>query len=351
VPQPESVVIVLLSAIGDVVHGMPVATSLRRAWPDTRIHWVIQPVGHALVAPHPAVNEFHLFDRKSGLAGFTDFRRRMVGRSFDLALGLQVYMKAGVLTAMLPAVRKLGFDRARARDLNWLFTTERIPAHEPQHVQDQYFEFLTCLDVPIAREWEFGFSERELEARDRFFEPLDRPTLAVVLRTTRPGKNWPLDRYARVLEIAESDLGLRPVLIGSRAPAESAAAEELMRLTRARPVNALENDLRRLAWILDGADFALSPDTGPLHISVALGTPTVSLFGYTDPKRVGPYRRFRDLVIDRYTCEGEDTPSMEFRPGNMERITVDDVAAKLEEAMRRYGSDGTGPAVNPAADE
>jgi heptosyltransferase I len=284
------------------------------------------------------VDEFHLFDRKSGLAGFADYRRRMRRRSFDLALALQVYMKAGVLTAMLPATRKLGFDRARARDLNWLFTNERIPSHTPQHVEDQYFEFLEYLDIPIVREWEFGFTEPEIEARNRFFESMEGPTLAVVLRTTRPGKNWPLERYARVLEIAEFDLGLRPVLIGSRASAEAAAAEEVMGLTRARPVNALENDLRRLAWILDGADFALSPDTGPLHISVALGTPTVSLFGYTDPKRVGPYDRFHDLVIDRYTRDGETLPSMEFRPGNMERITVEDVAARLEAAIRGYGS-------------
>ena len=134
------------------------------------------------------------------------------------------------------------------------------------------------------------------------------------------------------------DLGLQPVLIGSRAPAEAAAAAELMQMTRARPINALENDLRRLAWILDGADYALSPDTGPLHVAVALGTPTVSLFGYTDPKRVGPHQRFSELVIDRYTRAGEVTPSMEFRPGNMERITVDEVATKLELAVGRYGS-------------
>jgi heptosyltransferase I len=128
------------------------------------------------------------------------------------------------------------------------------------------------------------------------------------------------------------------VLIGSRAPAEAAAAAELLRLTRSRPIHALENDLRRLAWILDGADYALSPDTGPLHVAVALGTPTVGLYGYTDPKRVGPYRQFSELVIDRYTREGEVAPSMEFRPGNMESITVDDVAAKLEQAVRSYGA-------------
>lgn len=349
-PAPASVVIVLLSAIGDVVHGMPIASSLRRAWPDTRIHWVIQPAGRGLVAPHPAVDEFLLFDRSRGVAGFSDFQRQISGRSFDLTIGLQVYMKAGVLTGMLPSRRKLGFDRARARDLNWLFTNERIPAHEPQHVQDQYFEFLDFLGVPVLREWEFGFSREERQAQARFFDRIDRPPLAVVLRTTRPGKNWPLDRYARVLEIAESDLGLQPVLIGSRAPAEAAAADELIRETRSRPINALENDLRRVAWILDGSSLALSPDTGPLHIAVGLGTPAVSLFGYTDPKRVGPYRRFHDLVLDRYTRPGEITPTMEFRPGNMERITVEDVAEKLEHAVRTYGVGGTIPVPESSSD-
>jgi heptosyltransferase I len=349
-PVPRSVVIVLLSAIGDVVHGMPIATSLRRAWPETRIHWLIQPAGLGLVRPHPAVNDFLLFDRSRGVAGFEAVRRQISNRSFDLAIGLQVYMKAGLLTGMLPSRRKLGFDRPRARDLNWLFTNERIPAHEPQHVQDQYFEFLDYLGVPVCREWEFGFSEQEGEARARFFDPIDRPALAVVLRTTRPGKNWPLERYARVLEIAETDLGLQPVLIGSSAPAEAAAAAELIRMTRARPINAQENDLRRLAWILDGASLALSPDTGPLHMAVALGTPTVSLFGYTDPKRVGPYRRFQDLVIDRYTRPGEVRPSMEFRPDNMGKITVDDVAEKLEHAVRTYGAEGPIPVPKSSPD-
>ncbi len=333
---PRRVAIVLLSAIGDVVHGMPVAASLRRAWPEARIEWAIQPVSRSLVAPIPTVDEFLPFERRAGWRAFRDFRRRVAGRRYDLVLALQVYLKAGLLTWMLDAPVKLGFDRARARDLNWLFTTHRIPAGPPLHVQEQYFEFLRWLDVPVRREWDFAFSEAEREARDAFFARLDGPALAVVLRTTRPGKDWILDRYARVLEIAEFDLGLRPLLVGSEAPAERAAAEAVMGRTRARPVDARADDLRRLAWLLDGSALLLSPDTGPLHIAVALGTPTVGLYGYTDPKRVGPYRRFPELVVDRYTRPGETVPSAEFREGNMERITVDEVAAKLELAVRRH---------------
>jgi heptosyltransferase I len=333
---PRSIAVVLLSAIGDVVHGMPIVTSLKRAWPDARITWVIQPLAHALVEPHPDVDEFIVFDRSAGPAAFRDFRRRVAGRRFDLVVGLQVYLKAGLLTALLRSPRKLGFDRRRARDMNWLFTSERIPAHEPQHVQDQYFEFLHYLDVDPVLEWRFEFSERERAARDRFFEELDRPALAVVLGTTRPGKNWLPERYARVLEAAETDFGLRPVIVGSESRAELEAAGRVIGSSRSSPVSALRDDLRRLAWILDGSALMLSPDTGPLHIASALGTPVIGLYGYTDPKRVGPYRGPPELVIDRFSRPGETVPSAEFRPGNMERISVDDVLEKLDLAVRRF---------------
>lgn len=333
---PESVAIVMLSAIGDAVHVLPVIASLRDAWPGVRITWAIQPTAHALVAGRPDVDDFVVFERSKGWRAFLDFRRAVRGRHFDLVIDLQVYFKAGVLTALLSADRKLGFDKARSRDLNTLFTTERIPPHEPQHVQDQYLEFVEYLGVEPRLRWDFHFTEAELARRDAVLGAFDRPALAVVLRTTRPGKNWFADRYAEVLEIAERDLGLQPVLVGSEAPAEVEMAREVMRLTRANPVNALANDLRHLAALLDGSAVLLSPDTGPLHIGAACGTPTVGLFGYTDPKRVGPYGQSGELVVDRYSRPGETVPSMEFRPGNMERIEVRDVAEKLELAVRRH---------------
>jgi heptosyltransferase I len=333
----------MLSAIGDSVHVLPIIASLRDAWPGVRITWVIQPTAHALMAGRPDVDDFIVFRRSRGARGFLDFRRAVRDRRFDLVIDLQVYFKAGLLTALLSSDRKLGFDRARSRDANWMFTTERILPHAPQHVQDQYLEFVEHLGVKPRRRWDFHFTSEELARRDAFLERLDRPALAVILRTSRPQKNWPAGRYARVLDVAEHDLGLQPVLVGSAAPAEVAVAEEVTRLTRARPVNALANDLRGLAALLGGCTLLLSPDTGPLHVAVALGVPTVGLYGYTDPKRSGPYRRFGDLTIDRYSRPGETTPSMEFRPGNMRRIEVEDVAERLELAVARYDVAGAVP--------
>jgi len=326
----------LMSAIGDVVKGFPVATSLKRAWPEARISWVIQPVSVPLVRPHPHVDELIVFERRKGLRGvapFLDFRRRVADRSFDLVLGLQVYAKAGILTGILPSPRKIGFDRRRARDLNWLFTTERIPARPTQHLQDQYFEFLEHLGVPVVKEWHIPFGEEEREAQRAFFAAFEKPVLAVVLGATSPKRNWHAEGYARTLEAAQYEFGLQPVLVGSRSPGEVEMASRVMELTRATPVEALRNDLRRLAWILDGSAVVLSPDTGPLHIADALGRPGVGLYGYTDPRVKGPYRGGTRLVVDRFTRPGEPL-TMDLRPGNVAKITADEVIEKLALAVR-----------------
>jgi len=328
---PQSVVIVRLSALGDTVHAMPLVASLRHAWPETRISWVVQPATHSLMAPHTAVDEFLVFDRAAGLRAYSRFRRELAGRQFDLAIVPHTAFKAGIVTAMIRAPRKLGYDRARARELHGMFTTEHIAPHAPQHTQDEFLEFLHHLGVPPRLEWDFAFSEQERADQRLFFDVLDRPVLAVALHTSWPGKNWIAERTARVLEAAEHELGLQTILVGGNSPAEDALARDVMALTDARPIDARADDVRRLAWLLDGADLALSPDTAPLHMAVALETPTVGLYAVTDPKRVGPYRRYHELLVDK------------FQPGrSMDTIEVRDVLEKLELAVRTYVVGGTG---------
>lgn len=340
-PNPR-VAIIMLSAIGDSVHVLPVANALRRAVPSIRLTWVIQPVPHRLTHNHPSIDEFVIFRRSRGLDGiksFTRARRELRERQFDLVIDLQVYFKAGVLTRFTRSPVKLGFDRRRARDLNWLFTTHRIPPHENQHVQDQYFEFLDYLGVPYEPpEWGIVITEAERDEQRRFFERIEKPVCAVVLGTSKPEKDWPAERYARLLEIIETDFGYQTVIIGGPSAGERACAQEVLGLTRARPVNELGDDLRRLVYLIDGSELLVSPDTGPLHISRALETPVVGLFGYTNPKRTGPYRLYQDLIVDGYArYPGEDYPiTMEYRRDGMRRITVEMVTEKLQLALSRY---------------
>ncbi|MEX2049558.1 MAG: glycosyltransferase family 9 protein [Gemmatimonadota bacterium] len=337
----------MLSAIGDAVHVLPVANALRRAWPQSRITWVLQPGPHALVAAHPAIDDFVVFHRRRGLSAWQSYhelRQRLHGRRFDLLLGLQVYLKAGLVTALVPARIKLGFDRRRARDAQWLFTNRRIPARAPGHVQDQYLEFLEYLGVdPHPVTWGLTFTDSEREAQAAFFGTLDRPACAVVVGTSREDKDWPPERYARVLERVEREHGLRPVLVGGPARAERAMAHRVLELTEARVVDALGDDLRRLAWMVEGSALVISPDTGPLHIARALETPVVSLFGRTNPKRSGPYRAYHDLIVDGYAAyPGEEYPPTPLYRDGMTRVTVEAVMEKVALARRKYVSRSRG---------
>jgi heptosyltransferase I len=220
--------------------------------------------------------------------------------------------------------------------MNWLFTTHRIPPRPVGHVQDQYFEFVEHLGIdPRPAEWRLGPTPDERVAQARFFETLDRPACALVVATSKSQKNWEPARYGRLAEAVESDFGLRPVLVGGPAPVERAAAAEVKRLSSAKIVDALGDDVRGLVGLLDGSRLVVSPDTGPLHIARALDVPVVGLYGYTNPKRYGPYRKFEELIVDGYAREpGESyAPSMTYREDGMARITVEMVLEKVERAL------------------
>src|SRR5690606_4435357 len=144
---------------------------------------------------------------------YVELTNALGGRRFDLLINLQVYLKAGLITSLMRADVKLGFDRRRARDMNWLFTTHRIPPRPAGHVQDQYFEFLEYLGIdPDPVEWRLAITDAERAAQREFFDALDRPAVGLVVGTSRLEKNWAPERYARLAEALEVDFGLRPVL-------------------------------------------------------------------------------------------------------------------------------------------
>lgn len=328
----------MMSAVGDTVHALPVVTAIRRSRPDAHLAWVLQPGPASLVRGHPDVDEIIVFQRSRGWRAFADVRRGLGGREFDIVIDLQVYFKASVVTALARAPIKLGFDRARARDLNWLVTNRKIPAGPPRHVQEQYFEFLEHLGIPAEPvEWKLGPWDHERDWQREFFAGLDRPAASLVIGTSDPGREWPAERWAELHDALLERHGLRPVLVGGRSEREMETERAIRERTRHEVVSTLGASLRELVAILDGSALVISLNTAPLHMAVALGTPVITMAGHWNPKRTGPYRDFHDLVIDAYGEPGEDYPiSTEKRPGGMGRIAVADVLEKVELWRRRY---------------
>ncbi len=336
----ERVCIVMMSAVGDTVHVLPVLHALKRANPSMKVTWILQPGPAMLVRGHRLVDEIILFDRTKGMRGFLDVREQLRHRSFDLLIGLQVYFKANVVASFVNAPVKLGFDFARARDLNWLFTTHRIPPHPMQHVQDQYLEFCQWLEAPAEPvTWGLGpWNDAERQWQKAFYAPLERPAVPIVVATSKLQKNWLPERWAQVCDALYADFGLQPILVGGRSAVEVECERVIMEQASHKPLTALGNGgLRGLVGILDGAALVISLDTGPLHITVALDRPVISLMGYSNPKRVGPYRKFQDLVVDVYGEPGEDYPvTMENHSDRMSRISAQDVLEKVQVWRSNY---------------
>jgi heptosyltransferase I len=346
VPPPPGgrVCIVLLTGLGDVVNALPLVNALKDHDPSLHVSWVVEPMAAPILSPHPAVDEVIVYHKSEGVRGVAKLRREMRARPrFDVTLNLHPYFKSVWGTLFSRAPRRVGYDRARSFDQVWLAATERLAPRPRQHTLDTFLEFATHLGVPVRGvAWRIAFTDAERQAQAEFVARQERPLAVLVPASANPRKDWFADRWAQVADALEHDFGFRAALMGGRGARETEIAAEIGRLARTAPLALMGGPLRQSAWLLEGSALALGPDTGPLHLARALGTPVIGLFGHTNPWRVGPYRAWHDLWVDRYTDPGTPPDPSDFRPrhGRMEQITVDDVLERVQRALPFVGGRG-----------
>ncbi|HSJ15164.1 MAG TPA: glycosyltransferase family 9 protein [Longimicrobiales bacterium] len=334
---PRHIAIVLLTGLGDVIHGLPVVNALRRHWPEARITWIVEPMPAGVLRPHPAIDQVVVFEKRRGWRGVRELRARLRPERFDLALNLNIYFKSVFPTLFTGAPVRLGFDFRRARDGVWLAANRRLPRQARAHTQDMFLEFPAALGIDAEPlEWRLQITEDERAMQRRFREQMDgAPYVALVAASGNARKDWLPERAAQVVDAVYSEFRHRVVLIGGPGTRERGLAAIVERRATHTPVNALGDGVRRLIWQLEAARLLIAPDTGPVHIARALETPVVGLYGHTNPWRVGPYRASQDLWVDTYTDPGEEPDPTRFDPkhGRMERITVDMVLEKVARAL------------------
>jgi heptosyltransferase I len=296
---PESVCLLRLSAIGDTCHVVPLLRSLQHAWPQTRFTWVIGKTEARLMSLLPGV-EFITVDKRAGWAGLADLRRRLRGRRFDLLLHLQVSLRASTVAAVIPARVKLGFDRARAKELQWLFTDAQIPARERQHVQDSLLGFAEACGITDHRlEWNLPLPAEALDYAQRLIPAGAAPTLVINACSSHARRNWLPERYAAVARHAIEHHGLRVILCGGPAPLEREMAAAIVRDCPDAIDQVGKDTLPQLLALLARARVLLAPDTGPAHMATMVGTPVLGLYAATNPARSGPYLS-REWCVDRF---------------------------------------------------
>jgi heptosyltransferase I len=306
--------------------------------------WVIGRAEYSLVEDIPEI-EFIVFDKKQGWRSYCHVRQQLGQRQFDILLHMQMSFRASLITLLIHAPIKLGFDTQRAKDLQWLFTTHRITNQPNQHVIDSFFSFTEALgirehnivwDIPIPADAEH-FASSHL--------PIDKPLLIISPCSSMAYRNWHVAGYAAVANYAATQHGMRVVLTGGPTAIERDYANKIHAQCSTPPLDLVgKTTLKQLLAVLRRARVVIAPDSGTAHLANAVGVPVISLYATTNPDRARPYN-WPQYVVNKYPEAilakfGKSVAAVPWGTrvrdrGTMDRITVMDVISLLDKILAK----------------
>ena len=361
-----NILIVKLSAIGDVIHTLPSLAALRRCHPDADITWVVEEAAADLLAENPDLNRVIVSGRKrwiqelrrgkiaAPLRGMLSFFREIRRRPYDLVIDFHGLLKSAAIVLISGGKRKLGYDSLQ--ELSGLFYNEKIPEDLGKHAVDRYLDFVrylaggpngwnaACLKGPP----EFTIAVGEQERRRVAALLAEHAQILLPAKTDRPGeaerergfvavnpvafwetKLWADEKFAELGDRLREELGINIVLTGG----EAGPLERIRGQMRTKAVNlGGRTTLRELACLYRQASLLVTTDSGPMHLAAAMGTPVVALFGPTDPARTGPYGPGHRVIRRALSC----APCLRKRcdtPRCMTEISVEEVFEAVREVL------------------
>jgi heptosyltransferase I len=337
-PAPEHLALLRLSALGDATHVVPLVRTIQRAWPTTRITWIIGK-GEAMLLDGLEGVEFAVYDKKTGLRGLRELWARMSQHRFDALLQMQLAFRANLLAWGIDAPIRIGYDRARSKEGHGLVVNRRIP-EGGTHVLDVLGRFGLPLGLEQTRvEWRLPIPEAARTWAEEQL-PGTQPTLILSPCSSHPLRNWSAERYAAVADHAARTHGYRVVICGGRSALERNMADAILANMREPALDLVGRDtLKQMMALLERADVLVGPDSGPIHIANALGTKVIGLYACTDPARSGPYSdlRFTTNHYDEAARRFLKKPAQALRwgkrvefPGVMDLIGTEEVKDCLD---------------------
>lgn len=344
---PSSILIVRMSAFGDIICALPTLRALRQSFPTARIGWVVDERFQELLRPEPAIDDLivvplsRLFRslRSPGKwpwvrREFRALRDRLRNPGFEVSLDLQGILKSGFITRLAACPRNLQMAGDHLRNKQWLFRGERIPENG-LHAVDRMLPLAAALGADIGRpRFDFTIPEAARQWAEHVFAAHDfgtkGPVVGLVPGAFAPHRIWPAERFAAAAARLHQDLGARVVVLGG--PGEVDRAEGIVRDSGVPALcTAGKTGFLELAAVLEHCDAVVSGDTGPMHLAVAVGKPVVALFGPANPERTGPYGTQHIVIQKSVGCGSQPCyahPSCrDF--ACMKAIEVDEVVAAV----------------------
>ncbi len=335
------VLITRLSAVGDCIHTLPLATAIRARYPRAMIAWCVESGAAPLIKAHPAVNRVVVV-RKGWLKSPSQVwiaRQQHKALRCDIAIDPQSLSKSAIAAWLSGATRRIGFAKPQGREAAPWMHTERITS-QATHVVDKYLELLAPLDI-VDQPARFGFlpDAASVFAAEKFmYEQHLESGFAVM----NPGagwdsKLWPAERYAKVARHLGQWSRMKSAIVwaGER---ERGWAERIVSLSEGYAVLAPKTSLLELAALVKASTLFVGSDTGPMHLAAAMDVPCVALFGPTRYQECGPYGvGHQSLQVTYEAGTARERRSADNRA--MCAIRVEDVCAACDRILARYNAD------------
>lgn len=332
--ENAKIVIVRLSALGDVCHAMSVVTAIRNRYPKAEITWITGKLEADLVSMMPDIKVI-IYQKSSGLKGMLAIRKQLINESFDVLLHMQWSSRASVLTRMIKAKTRIGFAKSHSREKQHWFVNTLAPEPKGKHVLDTLMSMAEAIDVPHAKpSWQIDVPKRQTVLPEGYI--IINPCGSKVT------KNWTLEGYRKLIEHLISQ-GEKIVLTGGPTPVE---IEFVNAIAQGFELDNLvgKTSIKELTAVIQDAKLIISPDTGPAHIATLVNTPMVGLYALSNPERTGPYYGqdsvvsvYKDLAEKEYGKSIAEIPwaSTVHDPEAMSYITYDSVLEKVKDELER----------------
>jgi len=342
----KNILIIRLSSIGDVIHSTPVASSLKAAWPDCKITWLVGQVSAELLQENPDIDEIIIWSRekfekklrklhiKEAFEMWRELEDKLVGKEFYAVLDIHGLFLTGLIASKVKAKQRIGMRYAK--ELNPLFMSETgVPLG--RHITEKYLGVLLPLGVEALRhkmtlvipQYAKSFVKGFLQ--EQSILPHEK-ILVLILATTWSSKNWPLNYFLELIRMLYKDF--RIILCGGKSEMELGI--EIEKNTGISVLNMVgQTSLLQMAGLIEQAAVLVAGDTGPLHMAAALGVPTVGIFGPTDPEVYAPRGKGNAALWSKLSCtycHKKQCPKGEAIC--MKYITPDMVAKKIYDVVR-----------------
>ena len=338
----ENILVVKLSAIGDVIHALPVSYAIKEQYPEAHLTWVVEQAAYAILADNPCIDELILFEKAKfrSIGGFLreigPFRRRLRTRRYDASLDLQGLFKSAAIAWNAGA--KLRIGTANMREGAHLVSRPVRGAHAEGHIVERYLDVARALGCRVGEvRFPVSVSDRDRMAADTLLAregvQEGRPFVAFAVGANWPNKRWPVEHFAALADRLYHAHYV-PVLVGG-GRLDATLAEDILCASEIPPVNLVgRTNLKQLAHVFTRAALVLGGDTGPVHLAAGLRVPTVMLMGPTDANRNGPYGQLQHAIeVDR-PCRGCWKRACPKGLDCLAAISVDAVAEKIGAVLR-----------------